>query len=196
MNLKGQIALCIGLAIAVVIGLVWQLYPLPDAQKRLDRIPFYGPKFESRDLMLSEFEENFFKNVNVLKRLYLIDNTIYFVTILDGTHNRHVVHDPYYCFRGSGWDIIKEEKYPLPKGNANLVEIVKGNQKKSAIYWFSDGATAFNSPYEYWWKATLRRLTLGKSGKEPVLIMIQPLNDTINVEWPKILSTLHFLEFA
>jgi len=175
MKSTSQIALWIFLAIAILLGLIWQLYPLQDARHRMNTLPVIGAGFEGRDLPLSPLEENFFKNVNVFKRLYVVNNQIFFVTALDGTHNRHVVHDPYYCFRGAGWEILSEKKFPLPNGNANIVEISKGSERKTAIYWFSDGTSQFTSPWKYWWEATLRRLTLGWSGPEPILIMIQPL---------------------
>lgn len=190
MKSTAQVALWIGLTIAIILGLTWQLYPIPDARQRMDALPLYGAGFEGRDLPLSALEEQFFKNVNVFKRLYSINNQLFFVTALDGTHNRHVVHDPYYCFRGGGWEIGKEKKFPLPRGNAELVEIYKGTERKTALYWFSDGTAQFTSPWRYWWEATLRRLTLGRSGPEPILIMIQPLGDSPNVDWKEVLHVL------
>lgn len=185
-----QIALWAFLIITILLGFIWQFFPLKDARQRIYALPLNGPGFEGRDLPLSPLEENFFKNVNVLKRLYVVDNQIFFVTALDGTRNRHVVHDPYYCFRGGGWEIVSEKQIPLPRGHGNVVEITKGNEKKTAIYWFSDGKKQFTSPWTYWWEATLRRLTLGHSGPEPLLIMVQPLGDVTEVDWEKVLKTL------
>ena len=190
MKTSYSLPLWIFLGFVVLLGLIWQLYPLSDARHRMNALPLTGPSFEGRNIPLTPLEENFFKNVNVLKRVYMVDNKLFFVTALDGTLNRHVVHDPYYCFRGGGWEILKEEKLPLPNGNANIVEIAKGNERKTALYWFSDGSSQFTSPWRYWWETTLRRLTLGRSGPEPILIMIQPLGDAAKTDWEKTLHTL------
>jgi hypothetical protein len=156
----------------------------------MNALPLNGIGFIGQDLPLAPQEETFFKNVNVLKRLYSLKGQIFFVTALDGTHNRHVVHDPYYCFRGGGWEITSEKKFPLPHGNANIVTITKGDARKTALYWFSNGSTEFTSPWKYWWDSTMRRLTLGWWGPEPILVMVQPLGDTEDVKWHYVLQEL------
>ena len=122
----------------ILLSLIWQFYPLPDAQKRLDALPLYGKDFVSQDIPLSDFEETFFKNVNIIKRIYRIDSITYFVTVLDGTRNRHIVHDPYYCFTGSGWDIIAKKPFSLEHGDAEEITISKGNRTKGALFWFTE----------------------------------------------------------
>lgn len=176
---------------AIALTALWQFYPLPDAKARLDALPLHGPGFAGKDMPLSEFEKTFFHGVIVLKRLYQVDNRLFFVTVLDGTHNRHVVHDPYYCFRGSGWQILSERELDLPNGHAKILDISKGEQHNTAMFWFSDGIREFDSPFTFWWEATMRRLTLGRSGAEPVLIMIQPIENSTDVDWNRVLKTLH-----
>jgi Protein of unknown function (DUF3485) len=178
------------LAIAVFVGLIWQFYPMPDAGKRLHALPLQGPGFIGQDEPLTEFELNFFKNANVVKRIYRVDHENYFVTVLDGTKDRHLVHDPYYCFTGSGWNIISKKRLSLVNGDAETLIISKGTHEKSAIFWFSNGKSTYASPLEYWWEATLRRLTLGWSGQEPVLVMIQPLDTVTDVDWKKVTGIL------
>lgn len=189
MSAISQKILWIGLALAIVLGLLWQLYPLSDAQNRFDRLPLVGEGFAGEDVPLSDFEKSFFKDVNVLKRVYRIGNQTFFVTALDGTHNRHVVHDPYYCFTGSGWDIVDKKSIPLQNGDAEEVTISRNSRDKVALFWFTNGVVEYRSPLRYWMEATLRRLTLGWSGREPVLILIQPLDTTTDVDWKKVLGT-------
>jgi hypothetical protein len=177
------------LAIAILLGAIWQFFPLKDAQNRMNLLPFKGNGFIGQDVDLTPFEEINFKDVNLIKRMYRVDDDTVFVTVLDGTHNRHVVHDPYYCFRGSGWEIVSEKSFPLHGGNATLVIIKKGNQRKEALFWFSDGTAVYSSPIRYWYESTLRRITLGYSGPEPILIMIQPMGNN-EVNWKKILEKL------
>lgn len=190
MPLKSRKILWAGLAIAIAFGLIWQFYPLPDAKTRLEALPLAGKGYTGMDVPVTDFEENFFKNVNLIKRIYRVGHENYFVTVLDGTHNRHVVHDPYYCFTGSGWDIQSKQKIPLKDGEAEQLIISKNNREKSAIFWFTDGTSDYCSPWKYWWKATLRRLTLGRSGQESLLIMIQPLDTTTDVNWKHITDIL------
>jgi Protein of unknown function (DUF3485) len=179
-----------GLAIAILLGLIWQLYPLPDAKKRMDTLPLVGKGFVGTDVPETEFEQIFFKGVNVIKRVYRIEHANFFVTVLDGTHNRHVVHDPYYCFTGSGWTIQSKKEIPLKHGDGEELVISKNNREKAAIFWFTDGTIVYRSPFEYWWKSTIRRLTLGRSGQESILIMIQPLDTTKDIDWKKITDIL------
>lgn len=176
--------------IAILLGLIWQFYPLIDAKNRLNILPLQGPGFAGYDEPLSDFEEQQFKNVNLLKRVYRINNDNYLVTVLDGTHNRHAVHDPYYCFTGSGWDFISKKEIDIGNGTAEEIVLKRGVKTRSAIFWFSDGKTSFASPLEYWWKSTLRRITLGKSGEEPVLVMIQPSDSIPDVDWKKVILNI------
>lgn len=189
MSAISQKILWIGLALAIVLGLLWQLYPLSDAQNRFNRLPLVGEGFVGEDVPLSDFERSFFKDVNILKRVYRIGNQTFFVTALDGTRNRHVVHDPYYCFTGSGWDIVGKKNIQLQHGDAEEVTISRNSRDKVALFWFSNGVVEYRSPLRYWMEATLRRLTLGWSGQEPVLILIQPLDTTTDVDWKKVLGT-------
>ena len=182
--------LWIGLFVVIVLGMAWQFYPLSDAQKRLDDLPLAGPGFVGMEVPLNDFEKKFFHGVNVIKRVYKINNYYYFVTVLDGTRNRHLVHDPYYCFTGSGWEIAKAEDLTIEGGEAKQIEITKGAQRKSAVFWFADGTENYSSPWKYWAQSTFRRLTLGRSGEEPVLVMIQPLDNTTDVNWNKTLQSL------
>lgn len=179
-----QIALWSGLVLAVVLGLVWQFFPLPDAEKRLEALPKYGPAFAGRSIPMTDWEKGFFSDVNVMKRVYRVGNQELFITALDGTENRHLVHDPLYCFRGSGWQIESQKTVKFPgSGSAALLELEKDGQKQQAMYWFSNGKTQFERPLTYWWEATIRRLTLGASGEEPVLIVVQPVGTETKVDW-------------
>lgn len=185
-----QKAFWIFLAIVITLGVVWQTYPLPDAKKRMDALPLNGPGFRGEEIAATPFEVDFFKGVNMIKRMYKVDDRSFFVTVLDGTHNRHVVHDPYYCITGSGWQINHKESLTIPGGEASLVSMNKDGYERQALFWFSNGTTRFASPMHYWIEATIRRVSLGWSGPEPVLILIQPL-DNKSVDWHKLIDALN-----
>lgn len=182
MNNRG---LWIFLAAAILLGLLWQFVPLQNAEKRLAALPLVGTQYGGKDLPLSEFEKNFFYQVNILKRIYKVQGEGIFVVVLDGTENRHIVHDPYYCFKGSGWDITAEETISIPGGTASLVNIRKGSEEKEAMFWFGDGSVNYASPLKYWMETTWRRLSLGLSGPEPVLVLVQPI-DQKTLDWQEL----------
>ncbi|MDP1835577.1 MAG: exosortase-associated EpsI family protein [Chlamydiales bacterium] len=188
MNKNKQILLWSGLTLAVILGLLWQFIPLQDASKRIDELPLYGPSFVGRNIPLSPWEQGFFKNVNVLKRVYRVGGQDLFISALDGTNNRHAVHDPLYCFRGSGWEVVEQKSLPLADGGSvAFVKLRKGKEEQDAMYWFSNGKEHYDAPLKYWWQATLRRLSLGASSQEPILIVIQPI-DKSTLDWKQLVN--------
>lgn len=177
--------LWIFLAAAAILGLLWQFVPLTNAEGRLADLPLVGARYGGKNIPLTEFEENFFYRVNLLKRVYNIQGEGVFIVVLDGTENRHIVHDPYYCFKGSGWDIISEKTITIPRGTASMVNIRKGNEEREAMFWFGDGTTNYASPLRYWLETTLRRLSFGFSGPEPVLVLVQPVSQRA-IDWQEL----------
>lgn len=173
---SGRIWLWIWLGVAIALGVIWQFYPLPDASQRLHSLPLFGKGFIGRNVPLTDFEREAFKSVNLIKRLYRVGEQNLFITVLDGSRNRHVVHDPFYCFRGGGWELKSQQAIPLPDGQAMLLYMTKDEASQEAAYWFSDGHNHYDSPFRYWLQATLRRLTLGWSSPEPVLVIVQPVD--------------------
>ena len=97
--------------------------------------------------------------------------------VIDGARNRHAVHDPTYCFRGAGWEIAGDRPFELPGGTGKILSLHKGNETREAVYWFSDGCDRHAQVTRCWWQMALRRLTFGKSGPDPVLVLIQPLDN-------------------
>jgi hypothetical protein len=182
MNTRSQFWLWTALLVAIALGFIWQLAPIPDAKERINRLPLSGLGYTGYDLPLDPFEKEFFQNVNIVKRIYQVNGRKFFITVLDGTRNRHAIHDPYYCFVGGGWNILQDHKIPIKNGNASKLLISKQGEQREALFWFSDGTDHYNSPLRYWIQTSLRRLTLGLSGNEPVLILVQPLQGD-PVDW-------------
>ncbi|MBX3748947.1 MAG: exosortase-associated EpsI family protein [Opitutaceae bacterium] len=166
-------------AIGVALGLagLWQFFPLADASARLDRLPEKGLFFDSRPMPLSAAEREIFGAARVEKRLLRVRGRAYALTVVDGTRNRHAIHDPAYCFRGAGWEIRAGADIGLPHGETRAVSLRQGAREAEALYWFSDGRQAFASATRYWLLTTLRRLTLGRSGAEPVLVILIPVDE-------------------
>lgn len=173
--------------VAVVTGAVWQFYPLKDASGRLEAFPLKGVWVTSEDVPLSEVEQNIYQSARVTKRVARVRGQIVVLTIIDGTRNRHAVHDPLFCFRGAGWDVLSEENMAVEWGTARRVQLSRRGEPAEALYWFTDGENAFGSAKDYWWKTTLRRITLGQSGPEPVLVVLTPATDD-PINWTRLLT--------
>ena len=175
------------LAAAAILGAVWEFYPLPDARARLNSLPKYGPEFTGRDIRLDSSEAHSFEGVSALKRLYQFRDHRFVLLVIDGSRNRHAVHDPVYCFRGAGWQTVKQEMLPIARGEGKRLRLQKEGRETEAVCWFSDGVTRYASPLNYWWRTTVRRLTLGRAGEEPVLVIMQPYGDR-GIDWAEIMD--------
>jgi hypothetical protein len=164
--------LWLALAVLVPLGMLWEVFPLADASARINAVRLKSTAAQSEDTPLTGAEAAIFAGVRVLKRTATIGTDRIVITVIDGTRNRHAVHDPVFCFRGAGWQVIGDQSLPLDKGSARLVGLRQDKDVAQALYWFSDGTHQFSSPLLYWWKTSLRRLTFGHSGAEPVLVVL------------------------
>ena len=192
MNARSQKILLGGLLFAVVLALAWDSVPLSDAQSRVARLAPDGLGFTSREVPLNETEKSIFGAAQVIKRIYRVGRKDFIIVIIDGTHNRHAVHDPTYCFRGAGWSIAGERPLALPGGVGKILSLRKGNETRAAVFWFSDGRERHAQVARGWWQSALRRLTFGASGPAPVLVLVQPLKND-QTDWETLPVTLPML---
>ncbi len=166
--------LAVILILSVVLTVAWRWIPLPDNEALITSLPANGAAYQSASITLTAAEQAIYGEANAVKRLYRIGSDDVMVLMVDGTRNRHGVHDPAYCFRGGGWTITDRTPFPLQNGDGALYTMQRGQQTTQALSWFTDGRSQWSSPLRYWWVATLRRATLGLSGPEPVLVVVQP----------------------
>jgi hypothetical protein len=172
---------------ALLCGVIWELAPLPNASSRMARLPQSGFGVSSVEVPLGPAEKEILKNAGVLRREYNLLGSSLLLTIIDGTNDRHAVHDPFYCIRGSGWEIVSENSFPIPGGEARLIRVRKNDHEAEAMVWFSDGRKRHPSASKYWWQTTLRRLSLGASGPEPVLVNLQASGPKA-VNWHEVIA--------
>jgi len=176
-GLLGRKLLWIGTAVAIVLGGLWQFYPVAStARNRLADIPLRGTGFQGLDVPLTDTERVVLGRVDLVNRRYQFGDRLLFVSAVDGTDDRHAVHDPRYCFQGAGWRLLSERPMPLPGGEGTRLELARGADRFETLYWFAEGSTRYSSFLRYWWRTTLRRLTLGKFGAEPLLVVVQDLD--------------------
>lgn len=167
-----QLSLTIAIALTLTAVCVWEFVKLPDASPRLAALPTAGLNYASRELPLTSGEKEIYGPARVVKRLYQVGRQRFVLVAVDGSRNRHAVHDPLYCFRGAGWIVSVAQDQPVPGGSARVVTLSQGPASAQAVYWFSDGRTRHASAPRYWWQTALRRLTLGRSGPEPILVLV------------------------
>jgi len=175
MSPRSRIFLWAAFFSALGLSVIIELFPLPDASDRLDELPDSGTLFSSRDLSLTPVENSTLGQAQTLKRFYQFDRHRFILVAIDGSKNRHAVHDPKYCLTGSGWKIQAREAFDIEGGRADLLRLSRKGLKREALYWFSDGSSRHASVIRYWLQATIRRLTFGRSGPEPVLVILQSI---------------------
>ncbi|MCC5023389.1 MAG: exosortase-associated EpsI family protein [Candidatus Synoicihabitans palmerolidicus] len=151
-----------------------------------------GGMVRSQDVAVSDVEQQIYAGATVLKRVAQVRGPQVVLTIIDGTKNRHAVHDPLFCFRGAGWEVLDQHVMPVEIGEATRVTLSRRGEQAEALYWFTEGEHALGSAMTYWWRTTLRRVTLGASGQEPVLVVLTSVDErSVNREallaaWPEL----------
>ncbi|MEI6674115.1 MAG: exosortase-associated EpsI family protein [Verrucomicrobiota bacterium] len=164
------------LLLTVLITVGWPMIRMPSATMRLAAIPSSSPDFQARELEISAADRAFLGKAEAVQFLIAMRGGGHLVlTVIDGTYNRHAVHDPNYCFSGAGWQVQSQTAVKVPSGNAAWVTLTKETQTTEALWFFDDGKHQFASPVEYWWATSLRRVTLGRSGAEPILVSLRSL---------------------
>ena len=180
------------LIIAVLASIIWDQVELKDASNRIEKylaIPLSaGIKVQS--MKPTPAEKSILGSALMIKNVYEINQQQFLVMVIDGTKNRQAVHDPSHCFHSGGWTIDVEKEYSLPKGKAAALEIHQRENKTEVMFWYSDGVRHHASPMSYWFQSTFRRLTLGLSGDEQVLVLLQKLTEQDKTKWSTLLESI------
>jgi hypothetical protein len=187
--MKQRILWC-AIILCAIITFGWPMIPVPSAESRLASIPTASPDFQARRLELSPDDRAFLGKAQAVQYLIAMrGGGRLMLTVIDGTHNRHAVHDPNYCFSGAGWTIQAKKSVKVAAGDATWMTLAKDSQITEALWFFDDGNHQFASPLEYWLATSLRRVTLGRSGAEPVLVSVRGLPGE-SIPWDRVRQIL------
>lgn len=165
------------LVMALALGILFDLSSLPEDISRVHHFPAEGLGFTSVEIPLSSSELSLYTKAEVIKRYYQLGRDRFMLIAIDGAKNRHAVHDPMYCFQGAGWRVAEKNTVPFEGGEALVLLLEKDGSYREVAYWFTDGKNRHTSVVRYWIQATLRRISMGRSGKEPLLVMLQSVDD-------------------
>jgi hypothetical protein len=166
------------MAIVLILSLalcgLWEWAPLADASGRFAAIPEHGATFSSRSISLTDTEVESLQGAAAIKRLYADQKQLVWFMCVDGSKNRNAVHDPSYCLLAGGCSIETKEEVAIPGGVAQRITFRRAAETTQMLYWFYDGESCYHSLPRYWFATTLRRISLGQSGDEPVLFILRP----------------------
>jgi hypothetical protein len=165
-----------------LLSIVLDQLPLQDAQQRLERLPASGAGFAMQPLEVSPAERTVFGTATIFRRHVTVDKSAFVLTVIDGTRNRHALHDPIYCIRGAGYEVIQTTTVAIPGGSLLRLTLRRGPLTRQLLYYFSEGKSRYTSPLKCWQAGILRRLTLGYSGPAPVLVELEPLTPELDVK--------------
>lgn len=176
MKLTSRHWLWLGLAVVALLSGLWSWRPMDKSAGRLAILPLEGFGFSSRDLPLNQTEIQTYRQAEAIKRLYQTKGQRFILTAVDGSRNRHAVHDPLYCFRGDGWQVLRQQLVTVPGGHAKLLTLTRSGRQTEVVFWFTDGRERHDSAGRVWWLSLCRRVTFGWAGQEPALVLLQPGN--------------------
>jgi hypothetical protein len=163
--------------LSILCGAAWSVHPMEGAGERLREIPLQRGQFKGRDIPLTERERVVLGRVDLLHRQYSYPGRSVYVTVVDGSKDRHAVHDPRYCFQGAGWKVLKEENRPVVGGESTWIAAERDGQSAEAVFWFTNGTERHSSVPRYLWDAMLRRVSFGRLGGKPLLVVVQYFGD-------------------
>ena len=162
-----------GIAGAIGISVLWRFVPLDGTEDRLARRPTKGPGFTSWHSPLKDEERILLGQGIAARRIYQFGKKRFVVSVVDGTLNRHAVHDPMYCFAGAGYEVITDLPMKVEGGVARCSTFLKAASDRESSIGSRMARHATVRSWHIWFDTTIRQMTFGFSGPEPVLVIVQ-----------------------
>lgn len=164
--------LWLALGFTVLFGCFWDALPPVREASRLSRLAGQGRGYRSIELPLVREEKESLGAATSLKRLYRAQGQSFVLIGVDGARERHAIHAPDTCLRGSGWVVVRRNRVDIPGGEGEEVVLKKGERTRKALYWYSDGTRRHASFFRCRVESALRRFTRGYLNAEPLLLVL------------------------
>src|SRR5437868_13581801 len=123
--------------VSIGCGAAWSVHPLEGAVDRLQEVPLVRGQFHGQDISLTDRERIVLGRVDLLHREYTSPFRSVYVTVIDGSKDRHAVHDPRYCLQGAGWKLLNEEKRPVVGGESTWITAERDGHRAEAVFLFT-----------------------------------------------------------
>lgn len=175
-----------------LFALALDSYKLSNGQERVQRIPTYGPGFALRPLPAQADDAALFGKAQVHRFTLACRQGNFLLTIIDGTDNRHAIHDPVYCVSGAGWQVTEEQEIKTSHGRVKALRLNKQGRETHLLYFFADGERHWTSPTRTWLGQAARRASLGTTSEAILLVELQPYQKT-KPNWVELVHTLPVL---
>ena len=171
----------------MVATFVFKVNATDQQHSDLNDIPISGYGYDGRALEFSQAERAFLGKAEAIKHEYSQTGYRLVVVVVDGSNNRHAVHDPIFCLRGAGYETTGRQDFPIINGHGQLVSLAKGSIKQKVAYWFSNGEQRYTSFTRYLAESALNRLTLGTLGQQPKMVTVYSVGERIP-NWSSLLD--------
>ena len=173
--------------------LVYAIVPVANARDRLEFIPSESHSFNSVEIPFTQEEKDFLRDAHAIKRLYsLSDGNTLMMLVVDGAEDRHVVHNPVFCIKGAGDEILSEESMPLVKGSGSKLKIKTDSGFQEMAYWYSTLNRRHSSFANLLWDNVLNRLSFGTATNAPVMVVLYSSSNK-SINWNRVPDQLPFL---
>lgn len=169
----------------------WSRTKPPSAQDRIDSVPNKGLTFKLTRIPWSRNELNTLQEAGGSKWHCQMAGDEIVLVVIDGAQNMHAIHDPAFCFRGAGFDVVRESDVPLSGGVGRQVELKSENEKRELVYWFSDTRTRYHSLLNFRLQTAFSRLNANQ--RTPLMILLYGRHRTPD-QWASLVDVLPFME--
>jgi hypothetical protein len=166
--------LWLSLCMALAMGIALDACGPAGEGSRIRCIPARGPGYCSFDIPMERGAPAPYRRAFVLRRCYRMGTSRFMLIVVDGSGGLQPIVDLLRPLAGNGWPIQNGRQARIRGGSCTILRTGKGSPGRETAYWFSDGSTRHGSFLRYLLQYSLRRLSLGRFGREPLLVMIRP----------------------
>jgi len=184
---NGQFLQWLIILFVVLATFAFKIHATQQQHSSLHDVPVSGYGFDGRALEFSDAELAFLGKAEAIKHEYSQADYRLVVVVVDGSNNRHAVHDPIFCLRGAGYETTSNTEFPIINGHGQLISLANGSARQKVAFWFSNGEQRYTAFSRYLAESAINRLTFGAIGSQPKMITVYSTGGRIP-NWSSILD--------